>query len=259
MNTILDLPNGYRHIAFGKIDSTNNIALGYFNNADPGKLWITAERQISGKGSRGRSWESERGNLYASLLLRLDAAPDRLAMLTFVASLALYDVIARFVPANHLALKWPNDLLLDGAKVSGILLENHSASKNGTAVIIGMGVNTASSPTEALYKSTSIKAAGISILPEVVFKHLVIEMDKWLSIWNNGNNFDAIRENWLARSVGLGEKVIAKIADSQIHGIFEDIDRNGLLILKTSDNRRQSISVADIFFSNPNQKVHNKT
>jgi len=243
------LSNGYRHIAFDEIESTNLIALDYAHNADPGKLWITAKKQSRGKGSRGRMWVSKPGNLYASLLISTDIPPDKLANLTFVASLAVYDSLKKILPEKQLDLKWPNDLLLNHAKISGILLENHPRHNQNSAVIIGVGVNCNSNPDNTNYPATNILKAGYVTEPEIVFQYLVSEMNYWLDIWDNGMNFSTIRTEWLDRAIGVGKEITVKMPRHEMHGIFEKLDLNGCLILKTADNRLHTISSADIFIS----------
>ncbi len=226
----------------------------YARNADPGKLWITAQRQSRGKGSRGRSWVSQSGNLYASLLLCIDLTPEKLTNLTFVASLAAYDTLSQFIPEGQLALKWPNDVLLKQAKVSGILLENHIRKEKESAVIIGIGINCQSNPDNTNTPATNLVNSGYAVEPQSVFLHLVTQMDAWLALWNEGANFGEIREEWLARAVGLGQEIRVTTPHQELRGIFEELDQNGCLILKTPDNLRHTISTADIFLNTIQQQ-----
>ncbi len=248
------LSNGYRHIALGDVNSTNVAALEFSRVGEAGKLWVTAKSQSKGKASRGRSWVSTPGNLYASLLLNLNVAPEKLATLSFVASLAVYDALAKIVLEENLSLKWPNDVLYNRQKISGILLENHVADRRQSAVIIGIGVNCNSSPDGSEFTATNISKITDPVNPELVFEYLNVEMAKWLAVWDNGLNFVTIRDKWLGRSIGLGQEIVARLTDRQVSGIFESLDNDGCLILKTSDGQRQTISVADIFFSNPDKK-----
>ena len=256
MNQIQYLANGYRLIEYDEIGSTNAAALEYSQRFDTGKLWITAKKQLLGKGSRGRSWVSEPGNLYTSLLLLIDAAPEKLATLSFVTSIALFETLANFVPKDKLALKWPNDILLNEKKVSGILLENHVSKPPYSAVIIGIGVNCQSNPADTRYAATHLAAFGQSVDPAQIFDILAVEMDQWLNLWDDGNNFSLIRRHWLDRAAGIGEKIIVKMPQRHIEGIFEDIDLGGRLILKTAGGLHHTISVADIFFPITAKKVH---
>lgn len=247
-----ELPDGYRHLELPQVGSTNQVALEYAQNQDGGKLWITASRQLQGKGSRGRTWVSEPGNLFASLLLRNTIKAERLATLTFVASLAVYDALTHFVDEERLSLKWPNDVLMTGAKISGILLENHLQKNQDAAIIIGIGINCAHNPKDTTHIATNIHNSGVKIEPNDVFQILVTAMDKWLNVWDFGNNFTDIRSAWLQRAKGLGSEIIVQMPNGQRTGIFEDLDHNGCLILKTQDNVRHKISTADIFFPENN-------
>lgn len=245
---------GYRHIDLDNVISTNSIAYEHFENGDPGKLWITAIQQSGGKGSRGRNWVSVPGNLYASLLLISKLKPDRIANLSFIASLALHDALKNYLPEDSITLKWPNDVLINGKKISGILLENHPCQNGKSGVIIGIGVNCNSHPTDTTHTATDLKELGKNVAPLELFQHLAANINKYLEIWDEGNNFGTIRQLWLDKAQGVGEKIFVKMPKQEVSGIFERIDEQGLLILKTTDNNHQRISTADIFFSNSNQK-----
>ncbi len=254
MSEIENLPGGYRLLELDSVESTNITAFEYAKLNDPGNLWIIADSQRGGKGSRGRSWISESGNLYASLLLRKTIAAPQVSTLTFVASLALFHVFRTIAPNSDIALKWPNDLLLNGRKISGILLENHMLPGREQAIIIGIGVNCQSSPQGTPYAATSLSQEGISAQPHEVFKLLAGEIDKWIGIWDGGDNFSQLRSHWLEHAQGLGHEILVKTPNIELRGIFEDLDENGLLILKTPEGERHKISTADIFFSNHNKK-----
>ena len=140
----------HRHIALGDVGSTNSVALDYARAGDPGNLWITANRQLQGRGRRGRAWISQEGNLYASLLV-IDSAPNaKIGTLPLVAALAVYNtlkpIFARTPQA--LAIKWPNDILVDGRKINGILLESELLPDGRMAVVIGCGINCAHHPDD---------------------------------------------------------------------------------------------------------------
>ena len=113
---------GVRLLSHDTVGSTNAEALQFARKGERGPLWVTAKRQTAGRGRRGRSWVSEPGNLYASLLLTDPAPPERFPELSFVAALALHDAIGGRIPglSNRLVLKWPNDLLIDRNKFAGI-------------------------------------------------------------------------------------------------------------------------------------------
>ncbi len=258
MTSIANLPDGYRHVALGEIASTNATALEFAKDGDPGKLWVTAASQSRGRGSRGREWRSEPGNLYASLLLYLTLEPQKLANLTFVASLALHDSLTQRLGVKNVSLKWPNDVLVEGSKVSGILLESHHTKPNSndrlSTVIIGMGVNCLTHPQTANYQATNLAVHGMEIAPLDLFSIVADRFAHYFSIWDQGQNFTEIRRLWIEKAAGLGEQIIVKMPREELRGIFVDIDNHGCLQLKTADGKIHLISTADIFFSNLDKK-----
>ena len=220
---------------------------------DTGQLWVTARRQLQGKARRGRGWVSEEGNLYASLLLIEPAPPQTIGQLPLVASVALHRAVVTAMPevGPRLLIKWPNDLLLDGKKLSGMLLE--AATFGGKqADLIGCGINCAHHPAQAMYPSTSLAESVAPLEPETLFLHVARQMDEALQLWNAGAGFRDIRESWLARCAGLGQPITARFPDHEITGTFEDIDADGHLVLRKPQGV-QRISAADIFFGESDQ------
>ena len=250
MPEITNISDGYRHLALDEVDSTNAVALDQAKRSAEGGLWVSALVQHKGKGSRGRDWVSERGNLYASLMIKMDVEPRKMATMTFAVSLAVYDSLAQIIDPKLLSLKWPNDVLLANAKVSGILLESHVIAKQ-TVQIIGVGINIKHNPPNTNHKATNLQANGIEIQPLDLLAILSVEMGKWLDIWHADDDFVEIRKQWLKRAGGLGEQILVKLPKSQLHGTFEDLDAHGLLVLKTADGELHKISTADIFLFDP--------
>lgn len=244
--------NGWRHLALDSVESTNKDALDFSNNGDPGNLWITAQEQTQGRARRGRSWVSKRGNLYASLLLIDPAPPENLATLPLLVSLALHKAVVSCIPEirSRLKIKWPNDLLFDGKKLSGILLEATPDKKGRLAVIIGCGVNCKHFPDDPLYPATSLESEGLSLKPEKLFAALAISMSNELRIWAKGSGFSIIRSEWLDRAHGIGSNISARFPDRTLTGRFMDIDQEGMLLLEDDKRHVQKISAADIFFGN---------
>jgi BirA family biotin operon repressor/biotin-[acetyl-CoA-carboxylase] ligase len=217
---------------------------------DPGGLWITAVRQSAGKGRRGREWLSEPGNLYASLLM-VDAAPaSKVGTLPLVAALGAHRALRPFFVANPtaLAIKWPNDLLVDGRKICGILLESEALPDGRFAVVIGCGINCTAHPATTLYPATDLSECGIEAGVEDVFPLLAAEMARVLAEWNGGAGFAGIREDWLLAADGKGGMVTVRWQDGETTGLFEDIDHDGYLLLNVGGERRR-ISAGDLFFS----------
>ena len=241
-----------RHLALGDVGSTNAVCLEKAQAGDPGNLWVTAERQLQGRGSRGRNWVSEAGNLYASLLLRDPGTLERLHTLTFVACLAIRDAIYALEGAqlSQVSLKWPNDVLVNNRKTSGILLESHMVA-GVRHVIIGMGINIAHHPDGTLHPATHLQTEGIQANPDSMMHHLMIAMEKRLNQWDGGNGFDATRTDWLAAAVGVGKTIEIRLPNEVAHrtGIFRGMDEDGMLLLGQAGGRTERISVADIFFT----------
>jgi BirA family biotin operon repressor/biotin-[acetyl-CoA-carboxylase] ligase len=214
---------------------------------------VTADVQNAGKARRGRSWVSKQGNLFASLLLINSGKMQDYSTLPFVASLAVYEAIIQCVSQITsfaelpVQIKWPNDVLFAGKKISGILLESTVLPNAGHAVVIGCGINCKNFPQNPLYPATSLMDEGYSIEPEMLFEALCDAMHRNLSIWNNGQGFAAIRQAWIDKAAGIGEQITARFEDHSETGRFVDINPQGRLILAT-DSGDKLISAADIFF-----------
>ncbi len=243
--------SGWRRLPLGDVGSTNSEALSLAKNGDPGRLWVTAERQLQGRGRHGRPWVSEAGNLYASLLL-IDPAPkNALANLPLVAAVGVYEALRDYFSKTPqaLAIKWPNDILVDGAKINGILLESALLPGGQLAVVIGCGINCIHHPGEARYPATDLAACGIEAGTEEVLGRLAGSMANILSLWDGGAGFSAVREKWLLAARGIGEQVTINNTDGALTGLFEDIDHDGYLRLRLDDGTRKRISAGDLFFA----------
>jgi BirA family biotin operon repressor/biotin-[acetyl-CoA-carboxylase] ligase len=241
---------GVRLLAHEVLGSTNAEALRLARQGERGPLWVTAVRQTAGRGRRGRAWISAPGNLYASLLLTAPAPAQLWPQLSFVAALATYDAIieaeARLAP--RLAIKWPNDLLLAGAKLAGILIEGQAADGGAAdAVAVGIGVNCISHPADTAYPATDLAAVGARIPPQVLFDALTASMLGRLAQWHRGEGFAAVRADWLARAAGLGEDVRVRLVDREIVGRFAALDDAGGLVLRRRDGEAVTIAAGDVF------------
>lgn len=245
---------GVRLIAHDTLASTNAEALVRGRAGETGPLWVTAARQTAGRGRRGNVWTSEPGNLYASLLLT-DAAPAaHLPELCFLAALALRDAVSAATPslASKLKLKWPNDLLLDGAKLAGILIEAESAGDK-TFVAAGIGVNCAHHPGNLAYPATSLASHGVAATPADVMHELSRTMVARLAQWDRGAGFPAIRGEWLAHAAGIGGDIHVRLPDRELTGTFETLDRTGRLMLRLPGGAIEAITVGEVF---PSARVH---
>jgi len=240
---------GVRHIAHDTLGSTNAEAMALARAGERGPLWITAARQSAGRGRLGRGWVSEPGNLYASLLLSDAAPPDRAAELSFVAALAVRDAVAAATPAlaPRLKLKWPNDLLLAGGKVAGILIEGETTRQGPATVVIGIGVNCASHPAQAAFPATDLRAHGSEASAQTLLALLSAALLARIAQWDRGKGFSAIRRDWLAAAEGLGQAIRVSDRSRERSGRFSGLDERGRLLLDLPDGTREVISAGDVF------------
>lgn len=245
---MLRLPPGFRLVDFEAIDSTNDEARRRAGEALDGTVYRTQE-QLSGRGRRGRVWRSPVGNLYMSVFLKPQCPPNKAAQLSFVSALAIADGISSHLPPlSEVGLKWPNDVLLNGSKVSGILLESSGVS--GTDLdwlVIGIGLNILHFPTDAAYPATSLAAEGTGTIERddltvALLKHFKL----WQDIWRS-DGFGAIRQAWLARASNLGKEIEVRLAAETFEAVFEDLDEDGALVARLPDGSVRRISAGDIF------------
>jgi len=238
---------GVRLEACDTVGSTNAMALARARAGERGPLWITARRQTAGRGRRGRAWVSEPGNLYATLLLTDPSPAERAAELSFVAALATHDAIVEAAPTlrPRVALKWPNDVLIDGAKSAGILIEGESGRP--LAVAIGIGVNCAHHPSDGAFPATNLAAAGFVVGPAQLFRVLSRTMLVRLTQWGRGSGFPAIRADWLERATGLGRDIRVVIGERDLEGRFDRFDEAGHLVIGLHDGTTATIAAGDVF------------
>jgi len=232
---------------FDILDSTNEEARRIAATGEKGPLWITAAAQSAGRGRRGRVWISETGNLFTTHLVEIDASLGLCGQLSFGAALAVADVVGGYAPAADVRLKWPNDILLNGSKVAGILLE---AAPTGSAsrLIVGIGLNLAHYPKDVDYPATSLAdAAGIRVTPGDALLRLVAAWDKWYEKWRTGG-FAPLREAWLARAEGVGKRVTVRLGTSEIEGVFEDMEQDGAMLVRLDNKDRLRVTSGEIYF-----------
>lgn len=230
-----------RIIALAETGSTNDAVLEAARAGAEDGLWIRADVQTGGRGRQGRSWQSISGNLFASTLVRPHAQERRTEQLSFVAAIALDEALRAWVPRSRLAIKWPNDLMLDGAKVSGILLEASEGS-----VVVGFGVNLRARP-DLDRPTTSLVDAGIDApTPAQLLDVLAGRFEAVRADWR-ANGFVAIRDAWLARAAGLGASLRVEIGGETVAGRFEDIAADGALVLQLGDGSRRQLHSGDVF------------
>lgn len=229
------------------LDSTNEEAKRRALAGEAGPLWIVARSQSAGRGRRGRAWTSAAGNLFATGLYRLNATPAEAANLSFAAALAVGDLAAAHIDPALIALKWPNDVLVAGRKVSGILLESGSHAEGGLWLAVGIGVNLAHHPDDAERPATDFSEHGAAVTPEQAVETLSRRFDHWRAKWAEGG-FTPLREAWLARARGLGERCTVRLEGETLEGVFADLHHDGSLRLDLPGGARRFISAGDVFF-----------
>ncbi len=208
----------------------------------PDATWIRADTQTGGRGRRGRAWVSVPGNLFASVVTRAQPGEGPSQQLSFVAAVALARALDRWVAPERLTLKWPNDVLLDGVKCAGILLEGQAG-----ATIIGFGVNLAGHPAATERPATSLPAAGIAAPPAAdVADALATTFAEIRATWRD-QGFTAIRTEWLARAAGVGGRLEARIGAETVAGIFTGLADDGALLLTLPDARVRTIHSGEVF------------
>ncbi|MBD3677753.1 MAG: biotin--[acetyl-CoA-carboxylase] ligase [Rhodobacteraceae bacterium] len=242
-------PEGFDRIVLDEIDSTNAEAA----RLAPGLVrptWILAKRQTNGRGRRGRIWHNPEGNFAATLLMRPGGAAQEAALRSFLAANALFETLAMLTERTRLATKWPNDVLLDGGKVAGILLESTGRSGEVDWLSIGIGVNLKTSPMpdpEAAFLPVALAEQGIEApSPEQFLEVLAGHYATEEAIFGR-LGFLPIREAWLRHAAKLGEVITARTAREEMTGTFETVDEVGNLVLKTAKGR-SVIAAADVYF-----------
>jgi len=242
----LTLPPGYCLRSFDTIDSTNAEALRRIADGAPSGDVIWARQQSGGRGRRGRSWHSPPGNLYATIVV--PAPSDRLVgQLAFVAANGAGEAVRGLLASpDLLQYKWPNDLMLDGRKLGGILIE--AGAKGQTQMVaVGLGLNVASRPSGL--KAASLKEFGVEVTVRELLRTVCRSFDQWYRIWRR-DGFCPVREHWLAAAYRLGEQMEVRFPDgAAIDGSFRGIDRDGALILEQPDGKTQLIAAGEVFFA----------
>lgn len=253
---------GYRLEAHASVGSTNAMAIERAREGEAGNLWIVSKKQEAGRGRRGRVWATPEGNLAATLLVILRDNIQHAATLGFVAGLALSQALEAVAPGkavrmapdgggagrNRFELKWPNDVLGDGAKLAGILLESTMLDDRRLAVAVGIGVNVVVYPEDVPYPATSLNRLGAETDAETLFLAL---SDAWMDnirVWSDGNGLAAIRDRWLARAAGLGSEVAVRVDGEVVRGIFETIDSECRFVVRESGGRQLKIAAGDVHF-----------
>ena len=233
-------------------DSTNAEARRMAERGETGPLWIVARRQSAGRGRRGRAWSSETGNLAATLLTVVHRPPAEAAQLTFVAALAAADLLDAYAPPALVSIKWPNDVMLDGKKASGILLESGAQDSGGLWLAVGIGVNLAHAPGDTERPATALAdhlrgdvaaAPTIEQAAETLAEAFAVWMDRWMTL-----GFQPVLDAWAARTPGLDGPCTARLGHETVSGRAEGVEADGALRLRLPSGDLRRISAGDVFF-----------
>ncbi|MEM8980186.1 MAG: biotin--[acetyl-CoA-carboxylase] ligase [Pseudomonadota bacterium] len=241
-------PAEYERIILNTVDSTMLEAARRAPDLTR-PTWILAKSQSSGRGRQGRNWAMPNGNFAATLVLSPNCTALEAAQRSFLASNALLKALALYTPIERLKVKWPNDVLLAGGKVAGILLEAQGQGGQVDQLMIGIGVNLASVPEsveDALFRPVALTQYGEAVDSE----RFLIDLASNYAIQEKTFaqfGFDRIREDWLQRAARIGEVIKARTPKETIHGIFETIDASGNLVLGTPRGQK-TIPAADVYF-----------
>ncbi|AVX04571.1 biotin--[acetyl-CoA-carboxylase] ligase [Maritalea myrionectae] len=237
-----------RHVP--TIGSTSATLMQDALNGAIGPVWLVADQQEDGKGRRGRFWHSPPGNLYSSLLLTEPAPSEYVAQLSFVMALALYDAVcavaaAQSVDGLTIELKWPNDLMINGKKCAGLLLEGGMKGQS-RFVVIGMGVNLAFHPDQSNHPASDFASLGLNTSPAHFFAFLSDAVAQRLGQWARGNNFAEIRADWLSHAYKMGEVMRINANAESYEARLEGVDPTGGLIVDHM-GRQRIVTAGEIF------------
>jgi BirA family biotin operon repressor/biotin-[acetyl-CoA-carboxylase] ligase len=247
MNCEKPLSPPFHLVAYETIGSTNDEAKRLARSGEAEGLIVCAKQQTSGRGRRGRLWVSPVGNLYSSMLLRPSCRAATAAQIGFVAALGVADAIGELAPGIALGCKWPNDVLANGKKVSGILLETEMMTGDVPEfVVLGVGINIVSSPRDTPYPATSLAEEGVAGITAMTMLAAYVRcFARWQARWRD-QGFGPIRDAWLARAIGLGQPIRVRLERQTLDGRFLDLDDDGALMLGTPDGNRR-IAAGEIF------------
>jgi BirA family transcriptional regulator, biotin operon repressor / biotin---[acetyl-CoA-carboxylase] ligase len=251
VSQIPHVPDGIELIVLGEVGSTNDEVRRLADSGATGPLWVRAISQTKGRGRRGRTWFSEPGNLFMTGLVTLDCTPAEAANLSFLTALSVAEAIDQFVDPAQVQLKWPNDVLINGHKTSGILLESWSCAA-GLQVAVGIGVNIVTMPDNV---DQMITCVAINAIPTrnnceaaTLFSLILSGFHRWLALWRE-QGFEPIRDAWLKRAMGLEKPIIARLPQEVITGLFKGLNRDGALELEQLDGKIRLVTAGDVFFA----------
>lgn len=235
-----------------QIDSTNTEAMRRIAKGETGPLWLVADRQTAGKGRSGRSWTSEPGNFYGSLILPLECPRDVAAQVSLIVGIAVVDALAEVAggPVDGLRLKWPNDVLIGTAKLAGILTESTVAPQSGRLIVVpGIGINLANPPRLLGRATASLNANGKSIPPAALVAPLSHWLQHWLRLWSHGETFEVVKDAWQTRAGRPGEAITVNIESGLVAGTYQGLDGAGALLMRVEDGTERRVTFGDVMLA----------
>jgi BirA family biotin operon repressor/biotin-[acetyl-CoA-carboxylase] ligase len=237
------LPAGCGLVALDAVGSTNDHAKTLARNGSPSGTVVWARAQTAGRGRQGNAWTSLPGNLFMTMILRPDTNAAVTGQLSFLAAVALARALRPLLPEARIGLKWPNDLLVNGRKAAGILLETEVSGVHPVPwVVIGIGVNVTDAPQGAV----SLRSAGAETNAEAVLESLVGHVMALYPAWKK-EGFSAVRAEWLEQAISVGQEIDVRLPRETFRGTFLGIDNAGALELAMADGNRKTIASGEVF------------
>ena len=249
------LLNDYHLLSYDVLDSTNSEAKRLAGGGASHGAVIWARRQTAGRGRLGREWVSADGNLFTTVLLSPSVNLEKCSQLSFVAALAVADTLEGILPdPSKIACKWPNDVLVDGKKISGVLLESFTTKEIVSSrqwIAVGVGVNVDNFPEHVMYPATCLRDAGVELISAKIvlsrFIHnFIARYDEW-----DAKGFAPIVKAWSARAHQIGKSVEVIVGDDKVTGVFEGVDATGCMLLRDKKKNLTPISAGDVFHKEP--------
>ena len=251
-----NLLNDYHLLSYDELDSTNEEARRLAEGGGAHGAVVWAKRQTQGRGRMGRMWVSAEGNLFCSILLAPNCDIETAAQLSFVTAVAMIETLKPIIPNDgELSCKWPNDILYNGKKIGGILLESFETADMAPAqnrmvrwIVVGVGINVDSCPEQTDLPATYLKDAGVEIISAKIvlsrfIHHFITEYDIWAK-----KGFAPIRKKWMEHAFRKGKSIQVRLPKESFTGVFEGIDTTGRLLLKPQRSKQIAISAGDVFW-----------
>lgn len=247
------LPPGWRVMHFESLDGTNAALkriVEQEGDVHEG-LMLWADTQTAGRGRSGRAWVSPKGNVYTSIIVEAPQNMARAPDVGFVAAVAVQETILDLprhnAPPPKVSCKWPNDVLIEGHKVSGILPEMATDYLKRHWIVLGIGINLeAVNLDPAAYPPTALSLHNIDTTPAHVLTVLTRALHKWLHVWRT-DGFEAIRAAWMECGPGVGATVAVGLTEGAVSGTFVGLDHDGAMLLDTRKGQRR-ILAGDVLF-----------